>query len=85
MGTGLSLYPLIEGIQHAQVNINLVVSLLKPSQYFCCVILHNISIMLKSLECILSPKTNGKAAVDVCVLMLKKVFCISITLLHSSK
>lgn len=59
-GTSLGLYFLVGGIQHVGVNINLVFSLLKLSQYFYCIILHNISIVLKELELILSPGTNGK-------------------------
>lgn len=46
-GTSLGLYFLVGGIQHVGVNINLVFSLLKLSQYFSCIILHNISIVLK--------------------------------------
>lgn len=46
-GTSLGLYFLVGGIQRVGVNINLVFSLLKLSQYFCCIIQHNIWIVLK--------------------------------------
>lgn len=63
-GTGLGLCVFIGGFQHVGVNINLVFSLLQLSQYFCCAILHNISIVLKELKFIINPEINGKAVMD---------------------
>jgi len=62
--TSLGFCLLIGGIQHVGANINLVFSLLKLSQYFYCVILHNFSIVLKELEFILNPETNGQAVMN---------------------